>query len=114
MNRIHLIGRLTADPEARTTNRGMAVTTFRLAVPKANDRDAAVFISVACFDRLALAVGDHLAKGRRVAVEGRLDQREWLDDAGTRHERYGVVADGIDFLDSPERSDHRADEPVSA
>ena len=113
MNRIHLIGRLTADPETRTTTHGDPKATFRLAVPKMADRDTAVFVSVTCFGRIALVVADHLTKGRRVAVEGRLDQREWLDEAGTRHERYGVVADGIDFLDSPDRSDD-ASEPVSA
>lgn len=113
MNRVHLIGRLTADPEVRTTAHGDPKATFRLAVPKMADRDTAVFVSVTCFGRIALVVADHLTKGRRVAVEGRLDQREWLDDTGTRHERYGVVAGGIDFLDSPDRSDDTS-EPVSA
>lgn len=112
MNRVHLIGRLTAEPEVRTTAQGDPRATFRLAVPKGADRDAAVFVSVTCFGRLAVAVADHLSKGRRVAVEGRLDQREWTDDAGARHERHGIVADGVDFLDSPDRSD-LAPEPVS-
>lgn len=113
MNRIHLIGRPTASPEVRTTAHGEPKATFRLAVPKVADRGTAVFVSVACFGRNALLVADHLTKGRRVAVEGRLDQREWVDDTGTRHERYQVVADGIDFLDSPDQSDG-ASEPVSA
>lgn len=104
MNRVHLIGRLTADPEVRTTTHRDPKATFRMAVPRMADRDTAVFVSVICFGRLALVVADHLTKGRRVAVEGRLEQREWFDEAGVRHERHGVVADGIDFLDSPDRS----------
>lgn len=105
MNRVHVIGRLTADPEVRTTSNGDPQASFRLAIPKMGERDAAVFVGVTCFGRIALVVAEHLVKGRRIAVEGRLDQREWVDDAGARHERHGIVADGIDFLDSPERSD---------
>lgn len=111
MNRVHLIGRLTAEPEHHTTANGDQKATFRLAVPKIAGRDAAVFVTVTCFGRLALAVGDHLTKGRRIGVDGRLDQREWVDDAGTRHERHRVVADAIDFLDSP-RADNEP-EPQS-
>lgn len=105
MNRVQLIGRLTADPETRTSTEGTPLTHFRLAVPRTTNRDEAVFVSVVCFERLAIAAGEHLTKGRRVAVDGRLDQREWIDQAGARHERHGVVADAIDFLDAPDRAD---------
>lgn len=113
MNRVHVIGRLTADPEVRTSSHGDQRASFRLAVPKVPDREAAVFVTVTCFGRLAVVVADHLSRGRRVAVDGRLDHREWIDDAGVRHERHGIVADVLDFLDSPDRSDGESD-PVPA
>jgi single-strand DNA-binding protein len=103
MNRVQLIGRLTADPEGRTSTDGTPLTHFRLAVPRSANREEAVFVSVVCFERLALVAAEHLTKGRRVAVDGRLDQREWIDSDGRRHDRHGVVADAIDFLDAPDR-----------
>ena len=113
MNRVQLIGRLTADPEGRTSTEGTALTHFRLAVPRSGNRDEAIFVSVVCFERLALVAAEHLTKGRRVAVDGRLDQREWLDRDGARHERHGIVADAIDFLDAPDRADDQLD-PAAA
>lgn len=109
MNRIQLIGRLTGDPDTRTSTEGTPLTHFRLAVPRPTNRDEAVFVSIVCFERLALTAGEHLRKGRRIAVDGRLDQREWTDRDGSRHERHGVVAESIDFLDAPDRTDDTAD-----
>lgn len=114
MNRVQLIGRLTADPEGRTSTEGTPLTHFRLAVPRTANRDEAVFVSVVCFERLAVSVAEHLRKGRRIAVDGRLDQREWVDAEGTRHERHGVVAEAIDFLDAPDRVPERVDERPAA
>ncbi len=101
MNSVQVIGRLTRDPDIRAAKDGTPVALLRLAVPRRPGSDDAVFVDVACFGRLAAVAGEHLGKGRRIAVEGRLDQREWTDADGGRRERHGVVAERWEFLDSP-------------
>jgi single-strand DNA-binding protein len=102
MNTIQLIGRLTQDPELRFTNGGMATTTLRLAVPrrKRNGEDQApVYVDVVTFDKQAEAVSEYLVKGRRVAVTGRLEYREWKDNDGNPHSKHEVIADQVEFMD---------------
>ncbi len=76
MNSVQLIGRLTRDPDADHTTSGTAVTTFRLAIDRPG-RDGADFVSIKTWERLAEAAAEHLARGRRVAVQGRLAHEEW-------------------------------------
>ncbi len=117
MNSVNLIGRLTRDPELRTTNGGTPVCTLRLAVPRPpkDDGDAgAVFVDVTTFARQAEAVAEHMAKGRQVAVAGRLEYREWTGEDGSPRSRHEVVASQIDFLDARHRpeaddADHNHD-----
>ena len=86
MNSIQLIGRLTADPELRFTNGGTATCTIRLAVPrrrtKGEAEPAPVFVNVVTSGNQAEAVAEHMAKGRRVSVTGRLEYREWTTPQG--------------------------------
>jgi single-strand DNA-binding protein len=101
MNAVSLIGRLTADPQLRTTSRGQSVTTLRLAIPRTRT-DAAkpksAFVDVEAWQALALACCEHLHSGRQVAVEGRLDHREWQTTDGDRRQRVFVTARSVDFL----------------
>ena len=101
MNSVALVGRLTRDPESRETTSGTALTVLRLAVPRQRDEHDAVFIDVVCFDRQALHVAVYLTKGRRVAVTGRLEQREWTAADGGQRSRHEVVAQTVDFIDGP-------------
>ena len=74
MNSITLTGRLTADPETRSTHSATAVTQFRLAVQRRRSREGedrgAVYVDVVCFGRLAESCGEYLTKGRQVAASG--------------------------------------------
>jgi single-strand DNA-binding protein len=99
MNCVQQIGRLTADPEPlRTTDTGV-VTTFRIAVTRAKaDTDDADFFTVEVWQRLAHTCAGHLRRGREVAVDGRLSQREWRAEDGTKRERVLIVADHVRFL----------------
>jgi len=105
MNSINLTGRLTADPELRTTPSGASVGNMRIAVARRRGRDGedrgAVFVDVTTFGRLAESVGQYLEKGRQVAVSGRLELDEWETDAGERRSRHKVVADEVEFLARP-------------
>ena len=100
MNNVALVGRLARDPMRRSE--AAEVVVLRLAVPRRSAaRDDAVFVNVVVFDRQAAAALEHLRRGRRVAVVGRLDHRRWTDDTGARRERHEVLADSVHYLDAP-------------
>ncbi len=108
LNRIQLIGRLTRDPELRYVGNGHPMTQFTLAVDRdfknaAGDREAD-FINCVAWRKLAEQVGQYCAKGRLVAVEGRLQVRTYEGQDGSRRKVMEVVGDRVWFLDSP-RSD---------
>jgi single-strand DNA-binding protein len=101
-NAITLSGNLTRDPEIRYTRDGQANTTFGLAVnrrwqPRGSDEweEATSFFDIVCWRDLAENVALSLAKGSRVIVAGRLEQRSWENDAGERRSRVEVTADEI-------------------
>lgn len=100
MNSVQLIGRLTHEPDPGHTPSGTPVTTFRLAIDRGG-RDGADFVTVKTWERLAEASADHLTRGRRVAVQGRLAHEEWAGSDGRRAERLTVVASRVEFLDAP-------------
>jgi single-strand DNA-binding protein len=117
LNRIILIGRLTADPQLRYTANGNAVTNFTLAVNKSfvgqDGERGADFIDVVVWRKLAEACANHLAKGRLAAVEGRLEIRSYEDQQGVRRKAAEVVADNVRFLDwgKEQTSSSDTDEP---
>jgi single-strand DNA-binding protein len=99
MNSVNLIGRLTADPELSSYG-DTTVTKMRLAVPRVKDSQEADFIDVTTFGRQAEVCEQYLAKGRRVAVAGRLRHSEWQAEDGSRRQRLEVVAEHVEFLDA--------------
>jgi single-strand DNA-binding protein len=102
MNKVILVGRLTRDPEVRYTPNGKAVASFTIAVNRfmGQGKEAADFIPVVAWEKLAEVCGNNLTKGRRVLVEGRLQVRSY--DGSDGHKRYvtEVIAQNIEFLDS--------------
>jgi single-strand DNA-binding protein len=103
MNKVILIGRLTADPNLRYTQNGTPVTTFTLAVDKPfageDVKRGADFIDIVTWRKLAEIVANNLEKGRLVAVEGRLQIRSYDDQNGVRRKAAEIVADQVKFLD---------------
>jgi single-strand DNA-binding protein len=115
INRVVLIGRLTRDPELRTTNTGKNVCDFSIAVqkqfkPKDGAPDAD-FFRVNAWDKTAEFVANYLHKGRLVAVEGRLQSRKYTASDGTNREVVEIVADNVQGLDRP-RDDAGGDAPA--
>ena len=106
LNRVCLIGRLTRDPELRTTNTGKSVVSFSIAVQKRikpqnpNDPDAD-FFRVTAWGQTAEFVSNYMSKGRLVAVDGRLESRKFVDNTGANREVIEVVADNVNGLDRP-------------
>ena len=106
MNRVLLTGRLTRDPELRTTASGKSVATFSLATHQyVGGKELSEFHSVVAWDRLADTCGTYLGKGQQVAVEGRIATRTWDDDKGTRHWKTEIVASSVEMLSRARRKD---------
>ena len=99
LNRIILVGRLTSDPEARTTLEGLPMTKFRLAVGR-QQQSGTDFIDVIAWRKLAEICGDHLKKGQLVLVEGRIQIRSFEDQTGQRRWATEVVARNMQMLES--------------
>ena len=110
LNKVMLIGNLTADPEVRPTQSGVPLTELRLAVNRVlsgrNDgerREETTFLDITCWNRTAEFAAQYLCKGRCVFVEGRLQQDTWEDkQTGQRRSRIRVVAENLQPLDRRE------------
>ena len=106
INRVTLVGRLTRDPELRHLPSGSAVLQLGLAVngrqkdEMGNWTDKPNFFDVKVFGNQAEMLSQHLAKGRRVGVDGRLDWSSWEAADGTKRSKVEVVAQSVQFLDS--------------
>lgn len=102
INQVILMGRLTRDPETRTTASGKNVTSFSLAVDRNTQEDQADFFDVTAWEKLGDLVAQYLSKGRRCLVQGRLRQDSWEDkETGKKRSRVEVVATDVTFLDGP-------------
>jgi single-strand DNA-binding protein len=104
MNKVVLIGRLTRDPELRYAQSGKAFCTFTLAVDRRfskqnNNQPTADFIPCVAWDKLAEIIGNNLAKGRKVGVEGRLQTRTYEAKDGSKRSAFDVMVDELEFLD---------------
>ena len=102
INQVILLGRLTRDPEQRTTSTGKNIASFSIAVDRAGQDDQADFFNVTAWEKLGDLVMQYLAKGRRVLVQGRLRQDTWDDkETGKKQSRIEVTATDVTFLDGP-------------
>ena len=102
LNRITMTGRLTRDPELRTTQGNRSVTNFSIANQRnyknsSGERDTD-FFDVVAWRQLADLCGRYLAKGRKVAVVGELQNRSYEAKDGTKRYVTEVVADEVEFL----------------
>lgn len=106
LNRATIVGRLTRDPEMRTTPSGINVTSFGVATnfvwtDQAGQKKQFVeFHNVVAWRKLGEITGQYLRKGSRVLIEGRLQTRTWDGQDGTKRNRTEIVADNMIMLDS--------------
>lgn len=108
INRVTLVGRLTRDPELKHLPSGSAVLELGLAV-NGRKQDASGqwvdkpnFFDVKVFGNQAEMLSQHLAKGRRIGVDGRLDWSSWESQDGGKRSKVEVIAQSVQFLDSRE------------
>ena len=108
LNKVVLCGRLTADPELKTTQSGIAVVTFTLAVNRRFQSRAAEgqpaqqadFISVVAWRQTAEFISKYFKKGSALCVTGSIQTRNWQDQQGQKRYATEVVADEAMFVDS--------------
>ena len=106
VNRATVVGRLTRDPEVRTTPSGINVTSFAVATnfvwtdPTGARKEAVEYHNIVAWRKLGEIVAQYMHKGSRVLVEGRLQTRQWEGQDGAKRNRTEIVADNIIMLDS--------------
>lgn len=115
-NKVILVGNLTRDPDLRYTPGGLAVCEFSLAVQQSakhgETREDVCFVDIVVFGRAGEVAKEHLHKGSRVLVDGRLTQRRWETPEGRKRSKYEIVANTVQFLNG-ERTSHFEDEAPS-
>lgn len=108
MNKLTIIGNLTADPEMRTTPNGKTVTNFTVAVSRKGDKDKTDFFRCAAWGKTGEVCGQYLGKGKKVCVIGKVSARAYTDKQGEAKASLEVFVYEVEFL-SP-RGEER--EPV--
>ena len=110
MNKVFLIGRLTRDPELRYTGSNTAVASFTVAVNRTftnqNGEREADFINVVVWRKQAENVKNYLSQGSQVAIDGRIQTRNYDDKDGNKRYVTEVVADNVEFLGSKNSSNN--------
>ena len=105
VNKVMLLGRLTADPELRYTPKGTAVCDLRMAMNRTytdpgsgEKKEEATFVDVTAWGRTAEISAQYLKKGRQVFIEGRLKFDQW-EQEGQKRSKLSVTADQVTFVD---------------
>ena len=108
LNIVALMGRLTADPEIRTTPAGTQVTTFTLAVDrsyaKQGEERQTDFITIVAWRHTAEFVCKYFRKGQLVAVDGSIQTRRYTDKEGNKRTAFEVVASNVHFAEAKKSS----------
>ena len=100
MNSCNELGRLTADPELRRTDEGVAVCTFTLAVRRPGAKDTSDFIDFVAWRQGAEYLSQYGHKGDTVAVSGPLTSRKWKDKNGNNRLSWEIRADNVELISS--------------
>ena len=111
INRVVLVGNLTRDPELRHTPSGTAVCSLRLAVNARRKDDSGQwtdkpnYFDITVWGQQGENCAQYLAKGRPVAIDGRLEWREWEAQDGAKRQAVEVVAESVQFLGGRQESE---------
>lgn len=102
LNKAILMGRLTADPEAKQTSNGASVTSFSIAVErnfadKQTGKRAADFINIVAWRGTAELICKYFSKGRMIALEGSIQTRNYEDKNGNKRTAFEIIADSVYF-----------------
>lgn len=118
-NKVIIGGRLTADPELKTTPSGVAVTSFTVAVnrrfgQKSGEEAQADFINVTAWRAAAEFITRYFRKASNICIVGTLQTRSWVDQNNQKHFATEIVADEVYFVDSKSEATMFSNAPASA
>jgi len=99
-NKVILGGRLTADPELKTTPGGVSVTVFTVAVNRRSAKEAANFLNVIAWRQTAEFVTRYFRKASSICLVGSVQSRSWTDKNGVKQFATEIVADEVFFVDA--------------
>lgn len=98
MNKVMFIGRLVKDPQMSSSQRGVAIAKFNLAVPRNTKEKTADFFNCVAFDKTAKIIDEYCRKGDMVMAEGRLTNNRYTDKNGVSRISNEVIVERIEFL----------------
>jgi single-strand DNA-binding protein len=107
LNKAIIIGRLTRDPEMRTTPTGQQVTSFGMATNRTwndasgNRQEKTEFHNIVAWGKLAEICGQYLTKGQEIYIEGRIETRNWEGQDGIRRTRTEIIAENMQMGQRP-------------
>jgi len=106
INRITLIGRIVRDPELKQLQSGSSVANFSVASNRiyktagGDKKEEVSYFDCIAWGKLGELICEYCGKGKRIAIEGKLQQNRWEDQEGNKKSRIEIVADNVQFLDS--------------
>ena len=109
VNSVQLLGRLTKDPELVQTPTGTSIVNLSLALNRqyttsqGEKKEETTFVDVKMFGPRAEVLNDHVAKGQRIFVEGRLNMERWQTADNQNRQRLVVIAEKFNFVDKREK-----------
>lgn len=116
LNRVMLVGRLTRDPELRSTNSGAYLCRFTLASNRtifqkdADNREEVGFFDCVAWGKLAEVISKYTQKGKRVGVDGSLRFSSWEGNDGKKQSKVEIFVENFQFLDGRQESSNPSDE----
>jgi single-strand DNA-binding protein len=120
LNKVHLAGNLTRNPELKMLEGGRGVCSFGIAVNRrfknaaGEAKEEATFVECTAWGKTGELVAQYLTKGSPAYVEGRLTQEEWTGTDGKKNRKTKVTVDNVQFLGSAPKRDETADAPAPA
>lgn len=106
MNKAALIGRMTADPELKSTQSGKSVCSFTVAVDRQGKDAGADFLSCVAWEKTAEVICKYFRKGSKIGLTGRITTRNWEDKDGHKRKETEIMVEGFDFCEKAERGQH--------
>lgn len=108
INIVVLTGRLTVDPELRTTTTGKSVCSFQIAV---NEGNTTHFLTVVTWEKTAEFVSKYFSKGKPIALNGRIQTRSYTDKNGQKRTAFEILASNVEFVESRQAEPAKEPEP---
>ena len=114
MNNVSLVGRLTRDPEIKTTNSGSSYARFSIAVDRRGKDAGTDFINIVAFGKTSEFIERYFRKGQRIGINGRIQTGSYEGKDGKKVYTFDVIADNVEFVESKSASGPASATPANA